>query len=262
METSAVLFFVKLEILAESHHTQKSILESEWFPTPGYLYALENSPKEERALSQVLPARSRVFVLLAPRPSHLSVYPQLPYLRRPSTSRFQPYRPNNESSRQPLLLLQTRKDQQTATRCDLLRRIVALVQSQNCPTLRGWRQLSINRPATFLLWSHLFTRFMLLTALVVLVLSAETFARSRLPNPPVFAAVETFPSICYLPPDSGLCKKSATLDSSELDLITRYYFDTATEQCYPFGVQHCGGNENRFANLEDCQKLCVLSGKK
>lgn len=41
-------------------------------------------------------------------------------------------------------------------------------------------------------------------------------------------------------------------------LRTAYYYDIVTEQCYPFGVQNCGGNENRFKTLEDCQARCKL----
>ncbi|KAI1699676.1 kunitz/Bovine pancreatic trypsin inhibitor domain-containing protein [Ditylenchus destructor] len=99
----------------------------------------------------------------------------------------------------------------------------------------------------------------------------------RLPDPPVFAAVEHYPSACYLPPDSGLCPSPAHKlnDNSELDsiypsevsesesdrkLMTRYYFDVTTEQCYPFGTQSCGGNDNRFDSLAECQTRCRLSG--
>ncbi|KAF8381422.1 hypothetical protein PRIPAC_70564 [Pristionchus pacificus] len=130
---------------------------------------------------------------------------------------------------------------------------------------------------------------------------------SRMPHPPIFTAVESYPSICYLPPgtvvggyepekqgdserarerersqtvtaepcdfvakltpnwfpggsqDSGLCPTTNKDDSEETqDLLTRYYFDMATEQCYPFGVQSCGGNENRFPSKTACLAYCRI----
>ncbi|CAJ0939481.1 unnamed protein product, partial [Mesorhabditis belari] len=82
----------------------------------------------------------------------------------------------------------------------------------------------------------------------------------RIPDPPVFAAVEHYPSICYLPPDSGLCPSQNVDNLSEeaSDLQIRYYFDQTTQQCYPFGVQSCGGNENRFATRAECQNYCRI----
>uniref|UniRef100_A0A915CMA7 BPTI/Kunitz inhibitor domain-containing protein n=1 Tax=Ditylenchus dipsaci TaxID=166011 RepID=A0A915CMA7_9BILA len=104
----------------------------------------------------------------------------------------------------------------------------------------------------------------------------------HLPDPPVFSTVQHYPSICYLPPDSGLCKTTVSHEDignnndpeqgyplfasqasdrkrRENQLITRYYFDVATEQCYPFGAQNCGGNENRFESLVECQTRCRLT---
>ena len=43
-----------------------------------------------------------------------------------------------------------------------------------------------------------------------------------------------------------------------MPLQTLFYFDVTTEQCYPFGAQNCGGNENRFETLADCQQRCKL----
>jgi len=88
----------------------------------------------------------------------------------------------------------------------------------------------------------------------------------RAPDPPVFGSVSHFPSICYLPPDSALCTPSASKAggggssaesaSAADELLVRYYFDATTSQCYPFGVQRCGGNENRFETLLACQNYC------
>ncbi|CAL2045551.1 hypothetical protein CAEBREN_19041 [Caenorhabditis brenneri] len=92
---------------------------------------------------------------------------------------------------------------------------------------------------------------------VTLLVVATIEAKSRYPDPPVFASPVTYPSICYLPPDSALCDTSA--NSSEMDLLTRYYFDVATQECYPFGVQKCGGNQNQFNNRLECQQFCKTS---
>ncbi|GMT09675.1 hypothetical protein PFISCL1PPCAC_972, partial [Pristionchus fissidentatus] len=93
----------------------------------------------------------------------------------------------------------------------------------------------------------------------LLIFAAGLAFASRMPHPPIFTAVESYPSICYLPPDSGLCPTSNKEDSEENnDLLTRYYFDIATEQCYPFGVQSCGGNENRFPSKTSCLQYCRI----
>jgi hypothetical protein len=39
-------------------------------------------------------------------------------------------------------------------------------------------------------------------------------------------------------------------------LLTRFYFDSITAQCYPFGAQECGGNENRFETQAECLNKC------
>ncbi|EYB93299.1 hypothetical protein Y032_0184g998 [Ancylostoma ceylanicum] len=62
--------------------------------------------------------------------------------------------------------------------------------------------------------------------------------------------------------DSGLCPQStSSAEESSPDLLTRYYFDVTTDQCYPFGVQNCGGNENRFKSRAECQNFCRLDNK-
>uniref|UniRef100_A0A915CKL6 BPTI/Kunitz inhibitor domain-containing protein n=1 Tax=Ditylenchus dipsaci TaxID=166011 RepID=A0A915CKL6_9BILA len=121
-----------------------------------------------------------------------------------------------------------------------------------------------------------------MTTLISLYIFLISFLLKRviasLPDPPIFAAVQHYPSLCYLPPDSGLCAPERTNQDTEYSndgaskynredeeynnnisrLLTRYYFDMATEQCYPFGAQNCGGNENRFETLLDCQKRCRM----
>ncbi|MFH4982246.1 hypothetical protein AB6A40_008955 [Gnathostoma spinigerum] len=103
----------------------------------------------------------------------------------------------------------------------------------------------------------------MLTELFLLVLCAFIGECSILPHPPVFTPPHYYPPICYLPPDSGLCNSTLShIDWSDerceghSDLLTRFYFDTVTEQCYQFGVQNCGGNENRFETLAKCQNFC------
>ncbi|CAI5452618.1 unnamed protein product [Caenorhabditis angaria] len=93
--------------------------------------------------------------------------------------------------------------------------------------------------------------------LFFLIVLAGVQGKSRFPDPPVFASPVTYPSVCYLPPDSALCDNSA--NSSEMELLTRYYFDVATQDCYPFGVQKCGGNQNQFIARKECLEFCKSS---
>jgi hypothetical protein len=86
----------------------------------------------------------------------------------------------------------------------------------------------------------------------------------RLPNPPIFTKTSQYPSICYLPPDSGICESLEFMPQSnnvfpfEESTKTRFYFDAITAECYPFSVQNCGGNGNRFKTLVDCGKVCKM----
>ncbi|CAD5225191.1 unnamed protein product [Bursaphelenchus okinawaensis] len=84
-----------------------------------------------------------------------------------------------------------------------------------------------------------------------------------MPGPPVFYKVKTFASECYLPPDSGACDNGvespkSDLKKSSVRTTTRYYFDTVTEECYPFAflMPHCSKNANNFASLEKCRSFC------
>ncbi|CCD70081.1 BPTI/Kunitz inhibitor domain-containing protein [Caenorhabditis elegans] len=92
--------------------------------------------------------------------------------------------------------------------------------------------------------------------ILLLITAVAIEAKSRYPDPPVFPSPVTYPSICYLPPDSALCDFSANTPDN---LSTRYYFDVATQECYPFGVQKCGGNQNQFNNRSECQQFCRSS---
>ncbi|KAL3101431.1 hypothetical protein niasHT_025413 [Heterodera trifolii] len=129
---------------------------------------------------------------------------------------------------------------------------------------------------------------------VLLLLPNNNDGSPRLPGPPIFEAISHYPSICYLPPESGMCPPAtnrttdtdqikaagaATVDDSHptvdegladgdddasqlrhaaTPLLTRYYFDAVTAQCYPFGAQTCGGNENRFETKEKCLAKCRI----
>lgn len=88
-----------------------------------------------------------------------------------------------------------------------------------------------------------------------------------LPGPPIFYKTNTFPAICYLPPDSGACTDTdeARLkegkDVMEPKQDIRYYFDTVTETCYPFSfftVKPCSQNKNNFKSLDECKSYCKL----
>nr|XP_033802467.1 tissue factor pathway inhibitor isoform X2 [Geotrypetes seraphini] len=55
-------------------------------------------------------------------------------------------------------------------------------------------------------------------------------------------------SICAMKQDGGLCKAT----------IERFYFNIHSHKCEPFEYGGCGGNENNFLTLEECQKKCVV----
>ena len=54
--------------------------------------------------------------------------------------------------------------------------------------------------------------------------------------------------ICDLPEDGGRCRA----------LLERYRFNSETNQCEIFQYGGCGGNENNFEDIHDCEKACVL----
>ena len=55
------------------------------------------------------------------------------------------------------------------------------------------------------------------------------------------------PSVCLLPPDTGLCKA----------LIPRYYFDSRSGRCQTFNYGGCGGNMNNFEDKKSCEEKCL-----
>ncbi|CAH1399411.1 unnamed protein product [Nezara viridula] len=55
---------------------------------------------------------------------------------------------------------------------------------------------------------------------------------------------------CVLPPMEGeLCKQNYT---------ERYFYDSLIKQCRPFYFGGCGGNNNNFVSLVDCQRRCDI----
>ncbi|XP_042540454.1 tissue factor pathway inhibitor 2 [Dipodomys spectabilis] len=60
------------------------------------------------------------------------------------------------------------------------------------------------------------------------------------------------PSFCYSPKDEGLCSAN----------VTRYYFNARYEVCEAFTYSGCGGNENNFYYMEDCERVCAQALEK
>jgi len=53
-------------------------------------------------------------------------------------------------------------------------------------------------------------------------------------------------STCDLPAEVGVCRGN----------FPRFYFDRTTGQCHEFVYGGCGGNENNFESIEECQQSC------
>lgn len=53
-------------------------------------------------------------------------------------------------------------------------------------------------------------------------------------------------SPCRMPKASGRCRA----------IIFKYYFDEATSTCQQFVFTGCGGNDNRFDSMADCERMC------
>ena len=53
--------------------------------------------------------------------------------------------------------------------------------------------------------------------------------------------------ICTLPEDGGKCRA----------IMERYRFNANTKRCEVFQYGGCGGNENNFEDIHECEKACV-----
>ena len=53
--------------------------------------------------------------------------------------------------------------------------------------------------------------------------------------------------ICTLPEDGGRCRA----------VMERYRFDPEIHKCVVFQYGGCGGNENNFEYIEECEKTCI-----
>ncbi|XP_067133120.1 papilin-like isoform X2 [Centruroides vittatus] len=54
------------------------------------------------------------------------------------------------------------------------------------------------------------------------------------------------PDFCYENPDAGYCRGN----------FQRYYYDWKSDKCSVFRYSGCGGNDNNFLVLHECQKKC------
>ena len=53
--------------------------------------------------------------------------------------------------------------------------------------------------------------------------------------------------VCHLPSDTGTCG----------EFIPVYFYDPLFGECLEFYWSGCGGNDNRFSTIDECQRRCV-----
>ena len=53
--------------------------------------------------------------------------------------------------------------------------------------------------------------------------------------------------ICLLPEEGGRCRA----------ILERFLFNSKSGKCEPFQYGGCGGNENNFASMEECEESCI-----
>lgn len=58
------------------------------------------------------------------------------------------------------------------------------------------------------------------------------------------------PGFCYLPRLTGNCRGR----------FLSYFYDGVSRRCRAFFYSGCQGNENRFQNLQECQRICGNGG--
>ncbi|XP_051933312.1 amyloid-beta precursor protein isoform X3 [Hippocampus zosterae] len=52
---------------------------------------------------------------------------------------------------------------------------------------------------------------------------------------------------CLVPMEEGTCAR----------FTLRWYFNSHVQACRPFIYSGCGGNDNRFVHLEECEEVCL-----
>ncbi|XP_077385384.1 uncharacterized protein LOC144023614 [Festucalex cinctus] len=52
---------------------------------------------------------------------------------------------------------------------------------------------------------------------------------------------------CLVPMEEGNCVR----------FTLRWYFNSHVQECRPFIYSGCGGNDNRFVHLEECEEVCL-----
>ncbi|XP_061745781.1 tissue factor pathway inhibitor [Nerophis ophidion] len=80
---------------------------------------------------------------------------------------------------------------------------------------------------------------------------AKTTAPKSAKPQPVRAKRETLGEAaverCFLPMEEGGCER----------YTMRWYFNGRVRACRPFIYSGCGGNDNRFLHLEECEVVCL-----
>ena len=59
----------------------------------------------------------------------------------------------------------------------------------------------------------------------------------------------TDPYTCSLHPETGICQAA----------FRRYFYNVNTRSCQVFTYGGCGGNDNRFNTIEECNRMCSTS---